>query len=333
MATPKRSKCLHLSEYVLFLDINRQLISILRKTYKKGDFSAPPWIPLYGQNSYQERASSESDKTVPQGTPLLILLKKFLVTSLNYDSKFLAVNLDLTMWSVNVTRFRKKFFQLVLMKQLNFRLLFVKNIRNHQKRFVQLFKNCLVVRQFTGLGLKKLSVYRWLDRKKESGRPAKIVTKLIVAKLRAYFNHKSGRSQRKMTRNRYEFLIDHESNFTLGNTALPRNDIFYSSNVSKTPKSVKNKKTNWIVHKKEVPRTLRFVQVKTTALSEFDTINFDQKVNVELSLKLIKRENLMYKALFKVFTRNNLVLKKFRYDCTFTFDFPEKYVFIISDNV
>ncbi len=66
-----------------------------------------------------------------------------------------------------------------------------------------------VVRRFTGLGYKKRSVYRWLDiiekdktfkRKKGSGRPVKIATKLMVAKLRAYFNHKSGRSQRKMAR-------------------------------------------------------------------------------------------------------------------------------------
>ncbi|RNA05199.1 hypothetical protein BpHYR1_040777 [Brachionus plicatilis] len=58
-----------------------------------------------------------------------------------------------------------------------------------------------VVRRFTGLGYKKRSVYRWLDviekdetfkRKKGSGRPAKTATKLMLAKLRAYFNHKSG---------------------------------------------------------------------------------------------------------------------------------------------
>ncbi len=40
---------------------------------------------------------------------------------------------------------------------------------------------------------------------------------------------------------RYEFIIDDESYFTLGNTALPGNNIFYSSDVSKTPESVKNK--------------------------------------------------------------------------------------------
>ncbi|RNA36886.1 hypothetical protein BpHYR1_025965 [Brachionus plicatilis] len=52
--------------------------------------------------------------------------------------------------------------------------------------------------RFTGLENKKSSVYRWLDviekdktfkRKKGSG---KIATKLMFAKLRAYFNHKSG---------------------------------------------------------------------------------------------------------------------------------------------
>ncbi|RMZ98545.1 hypothetical protein BpHYR1_041047 [Brachionus plicatilis] len=60
----------------------------------------------------------------------------------------------------------------------------------------------------------------------------------MIAKLRAYFNHKSGRSQRKMARNRYEFIIDDESYFTLGNTALPGNNIVYSSNVCKTPDSL-----------------------------------------------------------------------------------------------
>ncbi|RNA07565.1 hypothetical protein BpHYR1_002371 [Brachionus plicatilis] len=58
-----------------------------------------------------------------------------------------------------------------------------------------------VVRRFTGLEYKKLSVYRWLDviekdktfkKKKGSGGPAKIATKLMVTKLIAYFNHKSG---------------------------------------------------------------------------------------------------------------------------------------------
>ncbi|RNA27376.1 hypothetical protein BpHYR1_003528 [Brachionus plicatilis] len=59
----------------------------------------------------------------------------------------------------------------------------------------------MALKRFTGFGYKNRSVYRWLDvlekdkifkRKKESGRPAKIAAKLMVAKLRAYFNHKSG---------------------------------------------------------------------------------------------------------------------------------------------
>ena len=40
---------------------------------------------------------------------------------------------------------------------------------------------------------------------------------------------------------KYEFIIDDESYFTLGNAALPGNDSFYSSNVSKTPEQVKKK--------------------------------------------------------------------------------------------
>ncbi|RNA22453.1 hypothetical protein BpHYR1_016029 [Brachionus plicatilis] len=57
---------------------------------------------------------------------------------------------------------------------------------------VQNFPKAEVVRRFTSLGYKKLPVYRWLDRKIGNGRLAKIATKLMVAKLRAYFNHKSG---------------------------------------------------------------------------------------------------------------------------------------------
>ncbi len=38
-----------------------------------------------------------------------------------------------------------------------------------------------------------------------------------------------------------DFLLDDESYFTLSNSFLPGNDRFYSSNVSKTPESVKNK--------------------------------------------------------------------------------------------
>ena len=60
-----------------------------------------------------------------------------------------------------------------------------------------------VVRRFKAIGYSERSVYNWLtiiekgktfERKKGSNRPAKIATKLMVAKLRAYFNHKSGRS-------------------------------------------------------------------------------------------------------------------------------------------
>ncbi|RNA35783.1 hypothetical protein BpHYR1_004523 [Brachionus plicatilis] len=58
-----------------------------------------------------------------------------------------------------------------------------------------------VVRRFTGLRFKTSSVNRWLNViekdktfkiNKGSGRSAKIATKLMVAKLKAYFNHKSG---------------------------------------------------------------------------------------------------------------------------------------------
>ena len=156
-----------------------------------------------------------------------------------------------------------------------------------------------IIKHFQAIGYTKRSLYRWLEyieeekslcRKKGSGRPAKIATKVMIAKLKAYFNHKSGRSQRKMARKfnchytyigkilksktniknykkhkrpylndnqkkaarpkcrqmilkygNFEFIIDDESYFTLGNAVQPGNDIFYSSNVSKTPESVKNK--------------------------------------------------------------------------------------------
>ena len=39
----------------------------------------------------------------------------------------------------------------------------------------------------------------------------------------------------------YEFIIDDESNFTLGNAAQPWNYIFYNSNINEIPKNVKNK--------------------------------------------------------------------------------------------
>jgi hypothetical protein len=41
--------------------------------------------------------------------------------------------------------------------------------------------------------------------------------------------------------NDLDFLLDDESYFTLSNLSLPGNDRFYSSNVSKTSESVKNK--------------------------------------------------------------------------------------------
>ena len=59
------------------------------------------------------------------------------------------------------------------------------------------------------IGYSRHSVYRWLERivkekslkrKKGNGRPTKIATKLMVGKLKAYFNHQSGRSQRKMAK-------------------------------------------------------------------------------------------------------------------------------------
>ena len=38
-----------------------------------------------------------------------------------------------------------------------------------------------------------------------------------------------------------DFILDDESYFTLGHSAQPGNDIFYSSNVNSTPESVKYK--------------------------------------------------------------------------------------------
>ena len=44
-----------------------------------------------------------------------------------------------------------------------------------------------------------------------------------------------------MNYSKYEFIIDDESYFTLGNASQSGNDIFYSNNVQKTPESVKNR--------------------------------------------------------------------------------------------
>ena len=61
--------------------------------------------------------------------------------------------------------------------------------------------------RFKELGYKKATIYRWLDtieqkksleRKKGSGRKPKIVTKQNILKIKNHFNHKSGRSQKKM---------------------------------------------------------------------------------------------------------------------------------------
>ncbi|RNA03503.1 hypothetical protein BpHYR1_022933, partial [Brachionus plicatilis] len=64
----------------------------------------------------------------------------------------------------------------------------------NKSTIVQNLPKAKVVRRFTGFGYKKRSVYCWLDvrEKDRNGRPAKIATKLMVAKLRAYFNQKSG---------------------------------------------------------------------------------------------------------------------------------------------
>ena len=64
-----------------------------------------------------------------------------------------------------------------------------------------------VVANFKERGYKKTTIYRWLktieqkksfERKKGSGRKTKIATKQNVLKIKNHFNHKSGRSQKKM---------------------------------------------------------------------------------------------------------------------------------------
>ena len=84
------------------------------------------------------------------------------------------------------------------------------SLKNDLYKFVQenpsMPKNQVVAR-FTGIGYKKRSIYRWLstieqekslNRKKGSGRKVKIATKQNILKVKNHFNHKSGRSQKKM---------------------------------------------------------------------------------------------------------------------------------------
>jgi transposase len=66
-----------------------------------------------------------------------------------------------------------------------------------------------IAEHFIALGYPKSSVYRWisclekkksLERKKGSGRPAKIASKSNIIKIKYHFNHRSGCSQRKIAR-------------------------------------------------------------------------------------------------------------------------------------
>jgi transposase len=66
-----------------------------------------------------------------------------------------------------------------------------------------------IAKHMTTIGYSKASVYRWikrieenksLERKKGSGRKAKIATKATIAKVKKFFDHKSGCSQRRIAR-------------------------------------------------------------------------------------------------------------------------------------
>ena len=63
--------------------------------------------------------------------------------------------------------------------------------------------------------------------------------------------------------NDLDFLLDDESYFTMSISSLPGNDRFYSSNVSKTPESVKNK-----YKAKFEPKLLFWICISPKGLSE-----------------------------------------------------------------
>jgi DNA-binding MarR family transcriptional regulator len=79
-----------------------------------------------------------------------------------------------------------------------------KILYNFCKKNKNLEKN-EIVKHFATLGFAKRSIYRWLncksiERKKGSGRKAKIATKSNINKIKNAFNHRSGCSQRKAAR-------------------------------------------------------------------------------------------------------------------------------------
>ena len=61
----------------------------------------------------------------------------------------------------------------------------------------------------------------------------------------------------------YKFIIDDESYFTLDNAVQPGNDIFYSSNVSRTSESVKN---NYV--KKIEEKLMVWIAISPRGMSE-----------------------------------------------------------------
>jgi transposase len=66
-----------------------------------------------------------------------------------------------------------------------------------------------VADRFKAKGIKRATIYRWIKlveekksikRKKGSGRPVKVATRANILRIKKYFNHKSGRFQRKLAR-------------------------------------------------------------------------------------------------------------------------------------
>ena len=79
--------------------------------------------------------------------------------------------------------------------------IFMKNNPNKRKSEV--------ADRFMAIGIKRATIYRWIKlveekksikRKKGSGRPVKVATRANILRIKKYFNHKSGRSQRKLAR-------------------------------------------------------------------------------------------------------------------------------------
>ena len=86
------------------------------------------------------------------------------------------------------------------------------SVKNEIEKFVKKNKDATlndIVKHFTAHDYKKRSLYRWanlvlknktLQRQKVSGRPTVIATKKNVARVEKFFNHRSGRSQRRVAR-------------------------------------------------------------------------------------------------------------------------------------